>query len=167
MREMIITRGLPGSGKSTLARKLFDECPSPLKAVCSTDDFRCHTDGLYKYDPKQNHYMHGKTHKLVQRLVELEYDLIIVDNTHTQWREMRNFVMMGIMYGYRIRVVESETEWAWDVAECTRRNTHNVPREAIQAMFDRYTPSENIREHIDGVDMAYQAKLPCLPDGWS
>ena len=162
---MVICRGIPGSGKSTKAKQIFNDHPSPLKAVCSTDDFRCYGDGVYKFNAKENAYMHGRNQELVSSLAKLNYDLVIVDNTHTTWREMRNVVLIGILNGYHITVIESETPWAWDVDQCTKRNTHAVPRDAIQMMKDRYVSTDTIREKIRLMQEIYENRLPCVPDG--
>lgn len=155
MKKLILMRGVPGSGKSYKARQILDAHPSPLKAICSTDDFRCHTDGIYKYDGKQNGYMHGKNHALVAHLISLDYDLIIVDNTNTTWREMRKYAMMGIMADYQIELVEPNTHWAYEADECAVRNRHGVPIDAIRIMLNRYQPNHLIVEKICLIQRGY------------
>jgi tRNA uridine 5-carbamoylmethylation protein Kti12 len=149
MKTLILMRGLPGSGKSTLARKLAD---SSSPAIFSTDDFFM-VDGEYRFNPKKLGAAHAWNLKRTVEALESEVEQVIVDNTNTQAWEMRGYVEAARENGYAVEFRTPTTEWAFDVTECTKRNTHGVPREAIRAMRDRF-------EHSVTVESILIAKAP-------
>jgi len=141
MKKLVMMRGLSGSGKSTMARKFLDEATyldAGDKAIFSTDDYYTGDVGLYVFVPA----LIGKAHAWnQQRCNAAMYDgvsLIIIDNTNTQQWEMKPYLALAEKYGYEVEYLIPTTEWAWDVDECARRNTHGVPRDAIQRMKDRF-----------------------------
>jgi predicted kinase len=154
MRKLILLHGLPGSGKSTLCKQLIAECPSPLAAICSADDFRCHTDGKYKFRQEENGAMHDKTFRLALNYMLLKFDLVIIDNTNLRWDELRRPAYVGIGLGYDVSIVTPQTPWAWDLDELVKRNTHEVPREIIERMLQRRQPYQYLVDRLNAVKAA-------------
>lgn len=154
MRNALIIRGLPGSGKSTLAGELCDsivsELPvshSPLVMLCSTDNYFMH-DGVYKFDGRQLTQAHAWNLSNFNRAIRNNYDLVVCDNTNTQFWEMASYIEAAINNDYDLKIVEPSTDWAWNVDELFARNTHGVPREAIDRMLKRWDSAEDIAESI-------------------
>jgi NEDD4-binding protein 2 len=134
--QFIIMRGLPGSGKSTLARKLA----GLTGQVFSTDDFFSMT-GEYIFNPTRL----GKAHKWNQNRSKAAFSanipIIVIDNTNTTISEMRNYlphIELARLYGYQVFIAEPDTDWRFNVDELVLKNSHGVPKEAIQRMADRY-----------------------------
>lgn len=131
-KRITIMRGLPGSGKSYFARSIADGAP-----IFSTDDFFV-VDGEYKFDPsKLGHHHAANLARSVKAMSDGKHR-VIVDNTCTQAWEAREYVKAAIQYGYDVHFVEPTTPWAFDVAECARRNQHGVPEDAIAGMLARW-----------------------------
>lgn len=130
-------RGLPGSGKSFTAKQLVGD-----GQIFSADDYWCLEDpDKYQFDKTKLRQAHQWNHRRVYRAVESELPVIVVDNTNTTLKELRSFhdiLLDAGTKGYTIELVEPQTDWAFDVDECFKRNTHNVPKEVIQQMSDRY-----------------------------
>lgn len=40
---------------------------------------------------------------------------------------MRDHVLLAEKHGYKVKIQEPETEWAWNPAECAKRNIHDFP----------------------------------------
>lgn len=155
MRTVVIVRGLPGSGKSTLAREISDRYASDLPAnihpmvmLCSTDNYFMH-DGVYKFDGRQLTQAHEWNKNNFDRAIRNDYHLVIVDNTNTQFWEMAAYIEGAINNGYDLEIAEPHTEWAWDIDELFERNTHGVPREAIERMFKRWDYAEELATSIE------------------
>jgi adenylate kinase family enzyme len=158
MRRCVIVRGLPGSGKSTLSRSIDDEAygsvdrvesePAFWSLMCSTDDYFMH-DGEYKFDGRQLTQAHDWNRSRFERAIRNDYDLIIVDNTNTQFWEMAAYIESALNNNYHISVVEPQTEWAFDVDRLFEKNTHGVPRKAIQAMKDRWDSLISLRDTFE------------------
>ena len=139
----VIVRGLPGSGKSTLTSKLAKDNNA---VVHSTDNYFCVT-GEYIFNPKRLGWFHQLN------LEDFEVSLshgknVICDNTNTTWKEIKPYVKVAKKYGCEILIVESETEWAFDVDVLAERNTHNVSKEIIQFMLDKWETTESIIEKV-------------------
>jgi len=136
-KQFILMRGLPGSGKSTKAKRLAGHSGQ----VFSTDDYFTDVEGNYNYKREQV----GTAHKWNQRRALAAFDakipVIVIDNTNTTLREMRAYlphIEQAKLRGYQFRVEESDTHWRFDIDELFKRGTHNVPRDVLQKMFDRY-----------------------------
>jgi adenylate kinase family enzyme len=145
MRRCVIVRGLPGSGKSTLSGKIYKDTLEgkewPLTDghgdIYSTDDYFMH-NGEYTFNGRQLTKAHDWNRARVERAIDNEYDIVIVDNTNTQFWEMAAYIEYALDHDYVIEVVEPQTEWAFDPPELFKRNTHGVPMEAILKMKSRW-----------------------------
>ena len=163
MREAIILIGLPASGKSSLARALENAIRRPSQpahdavATLSLDTFRhimcpTHSDengercllaGSYQkayidaYNAAiKSHASHGST--------------IILDNTHTTWRSIRNSYDTLVRLGYHVTFVRMDA----DVEECVKRDalregTERVGESAIRRMATQLE-SLNLPDEICG-----------------
>ena len=153
MRKMILIRGLPGSGKSFQAKQIKEdmEILNFQCEICSTDDFwYVDEDNPYVFDRTKLGVAHRWNQKRVKQHLHNNMDCVIVDNANTTWKEIKPYVEMAKTHGYEVVISESSTPWKYDVDECFKRNTHGVPKEIIQAMLDRFTPTEQIKNHLQG-----------------
>lgn len=143
VKVMVLMRGVPGSGKTHLAEVVV-KMVSPNDRghhIFSTDDYFVMLGrGSYAYDPSQLDKAHNWNQTRVSEALRRATNPVVVDNTHTQAWEMRPYVTMGVQHGYLIEVLEPVTPWRTREAELARRNQHNVPREKIRQMLDRYEP---------------------------
>ncbi len=152
MKKMILIRGLPGSGKSYLAHDMLH-----LSGVilCTDDLFTACGPGPNEY--YNQHYLWcpeglGEAHKLNQWKTRVacskEISPIIIPNTLTTWREVEPYAEIAKNYCYAVQIQEPDTSWKFDVDECTKRNSHGVPREGIQRMKDRWVSTDEIKKKM-------------------
>lgn len=156
-RTLILMRGIPGSGKSTIARSLAGVVneeiikdgrhryqygtTGSMGAVLSTD-FYFMDSGEYRFDPSKLGDYHGQNQACCEDLMVDGEPVIVIDNTNTQIWEMEPYVNLATEYGYKVVVVEIPHP-PIDVAMA--RNSHGVPREALERMVKRWQseiPSE-------------------------
>lgn len=159
----VITRGLPGSGKSTLAKDIYKSARGKNKAVYSTDDYFIDETGEYRFNGKFLSRAHKWNQSRFQRALDLEYNLVVADNTHTQFWEMVPYIEMTLDAGYYLIIAEPRTSWKNNVDDLVAMNTHKVPRKAIERMKRRWQSTEDvINDCIEkyGVTMQYTA-LEC------
>ncbi|XP_069061659.1 uncharacterized protein [Pleurodeles waltl] len=147
---LILLRGVPGSGKTTLANDLLDK--SPEGTVLSTDDFFRQRDG-YNFVGKKLGNAHEWNQDRAMKAMDEGRTPVIIDNTNTQAWEMKPYVEMAIERGYTVQFHEPETWWKRDPVELEKRNTHNVPRDKISQMVERY-------EHYMSVATVMNSKQP-------
>lgn len=144
---LYIMRGLSGSGKSTLAKELGVE-----GQIFSTDDLFIE-NGEYKFNPGKLGINHkANQQRAIQAMIEGKTP-IVIDNTHTQSWEAKPYVEAGICHGYEIRFAQPETDWAFDPEQLASKNTHGVPKVAIERMLARW--EENMT-----VESCLNAKAP-------
>lgn len=129
-KQMTIMRGLPGSGKSHLARRLGG-------LVLSTDDFYV-SNGAYRYDHARRHEAHAWNQARALMAVQRGNTHVVIDNTCSMAWEARPYVEIAVAAGYAVRFMSPRTPWAWNVAECAKRNSHGVSLESIAAMLRRW-----------------------------
>lgn len=136
-KQFILLRGIPGSGKSTRAKELAGE----FGQVFSTDDYwHINEGGTYQFDINKL----GKAHKWNQRRSLAAFGavpIIVIDNTNTTLKELRSYmphIKRARDMGYQVRVEEAGTSWAFDIDECFKKGTHNVPKETLEKMYNRY-----------------------------
>jgi tRNA uridine 5-carbamoylmethylation protein Kti12 len=138
MKKLIILRGLSGSGKSTKARELLREAVDEglEVTICSADNYFIGPDDIYRFDPFNIGKAHLKCKEEVGASMEFEDDLIILDNTNTQKWEYEPYLNLASIYDYEVEIQMignlTDTEMYW------KRNTHNVPRNVIERMAQRF-----------------------------
>ena len=130
MKNLYLLRGIPGAGKSTLAKQLGD-------SHFETDTFFM-VDGEYKFDPTKLR----KAHEWCQSQIELaminnhvtaglDNSDIVVSNTFTQAWEMDAYYELAKQYGYRVFSIIVENRHGGV-------NQHNVPKDKLQMMKERF-----------------------------
>ena len=145
VKKLVLMKGLPGSGKSTLAKKLAEENDG---VIYSTDNYFM-VDGQYKFDGK----LLGQAHKWnrinVLCALILGKNYVIVDNTNVSYYEIEPYVEMALKYNYQIEIVAPNNPDKFDVDLLVERNTHGVPREAIERMLGRWESTKSFYDKID------------------
>jgi predicted kinase len=146
-KKFIIMRGLPGSGKSTKAKKLAGN----QGQVFSADDYHVMMgNGKYDFRPENVGKAHSWNQRRAYAAVEAGVPIVVIDNTNTTLREMRAYrkhMKLAMLMGYTISIEESDTEWAFNIDECEKKGTHNVPRNVLEAMYNRYFLNADV-EHV-------------------
>ena len=138
--KLYIMRGLPGSGKSTQAMLRINMAWGTI-CYCSADLFHTNIEtDEYNWKPENVHYAHQWCQLEARSAMNQGFDAIIVDNTNIKKKDYQYYLDIAKQYDYEVEYLVSDTEWAWDVEECFKRNTHNVPLDVIQRMKDSYEP---------------------------
>lgn len=140
MKKLILMRGLPGSGKSSLAQSLDG-------LVLSTDDFFT-KKGVYKFNIRAVGIAHGWNQKRAQKAMESGEELVIIDNTNIQAKEMKPYARMAKEFGYEIEIMEANTPHQFDVDKLAQYNKHNVPKDKIQEMMDKYEHGVSVEDLV-------------------
>jgi predicted kinase len=137
-RVLTFVRGPSGSGKSYLARQIQKELGDRAVILAGDDYFM--ENGRYvwtkaKYDASKPWNRRRAADAMQSGL------LPIMDNTHVKPAQMALQAQQALEHGYRFRWRNVHTPWATDAEQLFRRNSHNTPRKAIDAMvqsFKRY-----------------------------
>lgn len=61
-------------------------------------------------------------------------------------KKLKPIIQLAQSMGYSVRIEEPETDW-WksrDIDEMVNKNSHGVPREAIERMVNRYEDNINL-----------------------
>jgi len=127
-------RGLPGSGKSHRARRLMAR---PWQIASADDFFVRH--GRYEWRGSGLAQAHAWCQGVAEGLLRAGCD-VVVDNTNILARHVAHYIGLAGRHGAQVRIAYSDAPWAWDPAECHRRNTHGVPLEAIESMAAKFEP---------------------------
>jgi predicted kinase len=138
-KTVIIMRGLPGSGKSTAIKSVKVD-----KVICSADNFFM-VDGEYRFDPSKLPQAHQACLRDFMSSINAQASTIIVDNTNIRLWEYSTYSALAEAYGYKVILIEMANK---DVPLCAERNTHGVPRDAIQRMKDAWEAPLGWHENI-------------------
>jgi predicted kinase len=141
-KKLIILRGLPGSGKSETAKRLVGN-----GIIHSTDDFFI-IDGVYVFDESNVSKFHYFNFLNSIRSMQRGLSPIIIDNTNIVASDCVDYVELGSAYGYEIIIVEPSADWAFDIEELMKRNTHCVPRETMVDMLEKYEKPEVFKKKL-------------------
>ncbi|KAH8379502.1 hypothetical protein KR009_005342 [Drosophila setifemur] len=152
---MIIMRGPSGSGKSTLAEALLRqscllERHNVQDFVLSSDDYFKTRRG-YEFNPTLLPAAHDWNKERVREKAVRGWSPIVVDNTNTMAWEMQPYVQIAVQYGYELELLEPQTSWSKSASKLAQKNVHQVPRESIQRMLERY-------ERITAADLIQMLK---------
>ena len=146
-KRFYIMHGLPGSGKSTKAHLLAGQ----QGRVFSADDYHVMVgNGKYDWKPENVGKAHSWNQKRALAAFDANVSIIVIDNTNTTLKEMRAYlphIKQAMELGYKVSIEEPDTEWAFDIEECFKRGTHNVPKVTLQKMYDRYVHNVDV-EHV-------------------
>ena len=141
MKTLYIIRGLPGSGKSTLG-----ESGIAVKSY-SADDWFTDKEGNYNFNPMELPQAHEDCQARVLGAMLSEYESIAVCNTFTQAWEAEPYFKLCKMYGYTPFVIECQNQFG---------NIHDVPRESVIAMADRWDSREDFMYQLDNDHDPYE-----------
>jgi hypothetical protein len=158
MGSCFIMGGVPGSGKSTAARAIAqssvdgagefwveksvtyfgvrhdDGTVTISAAIHSTDEYFM-KDGEYRFNPKQLGMFHNANYKAFRASLLDGIPIVICDNTNTQRKEWGKYGKEAERAGYIVAHVTLPHPHP-DVA--AERNTHGVPKVAIERMMGRW-----------------------------
>lgn len=127
MKTLYLIRGLPGSGKSTFATELA----AGLGCWRFEADMYHMVDGVYRWKPEKVHASHQWCQQMTQAEMVTGRD-VVVSNTFTTEKEMKPYLQLASMLGYRVVSL---------VVENRHGNTsvHDVPAETIDKMRGRFS----------------------------
>ena len=100
--------------------------------------------GEYRYDPAMKGHAHLWNQGRARKAMAAGTTPIVIDNTNLVWSDISPYAKMARENGYEVSYAEPDTPWKFDVDELFKRNTHGVPRDAIQRMLDRWQPTETL-----------------------
>ena len=135
-KKIYLCRGCPGSGKSFIANKLVGN-----GQIFSTDDYWYIKDGTYDFDIAKLNTAHKWNRRRVEKAVNVGISPIVIDNTNITLKDAKTYTTAfqnALFHGYKIKIVIPETEWAFDLDELFKRNSHNVPKETIEKMLNKW-----------------------------
>jgi predicted kinase len=141
-KKLIIMRGLPGSGKSGAAKRLVRN-----GVIHSTDDFFVQ-NGEYVFDNENIERFHHFNFLSSVRSMREGISPVIIDNTNIIAEHCVDYIEAGKMYGYDIIIVEPDASWAFNIEELMKRNTHEVPRETLVDMLEKYEKPDVFKKKL-------------------
>ena len=141
MSNLKLIRGLPGGGKSFLANEIAEAFGY---AHYEADDFFINSQGEYKYDGNFIGLAHSLCFARTVRSLMIVKESVVVSNTFTQQKEMQKYIDFAKENNIPLDILEPDTWWKFDIDECYKRNSHNVPKEVIAKMKNRWLPTQNI-----------------------
>ncbi|XP_017049198.1 uncharacterized protein LOC108093584 [Drosophila ficusphila] len=170
---MVIMRGPPGSGKSTLAESVLRQARLLEKHhvrdfVFSSDDYFWTRHG-YEFNPTLLPAAHEWNQQRVSEKAARGWSPIFVDNTNTMVWEMQPYVKSAVRHGYVLELLEPQTSWCKSASKLAQKNVHQVPRESIQRMLERYERTtaadliQLLKETKYTVDLPQMRQHPPLP----
>lgn len=154
--KIVLLSGVAGSGKSTKAKELCREKNRGEFVILSTDALLTHGDHyLWSGDTcGPGHFLLGK---LCNEAMRRKVPLIIIDNTNLTFGDVAQYFVLAIDNQYELDIIEPDTPWRYDAQELFKRNTHNVPLEAIERMLNR-------RQTVESLMNQYNNKIKVISE---
>ena len=118
-KHLIIMRGLPGSGRTNKAKTLG------IGGVIYSTDF----DEI-KNDEENQH----KTELAMRKGITP----IVIDNMNIKAKDMKPYVKLGDMYGYKIKIELPDNGWAWEPKQLAIKNAKKIPQHVLEKMLDDF-----------------------------
>ena len=135
-----IFRGLPGSGKSTVSKYVqgcFQAGNTQVVRVC-TDEVLEMCEGSYLWAGHKMRLYHGIAFKMVCLSFNNDVPVVLLDNTNIQTKDYEHYITDARQKGYDVRVFVIGEFSQQTIDLCVERNSHNVPRDAIERMARRF-----------------------------
>jgi predicted kinase len=127
MKELFLLRGLPGAGKSTLANSIGG-------TWVEADHYFLNENGEYEFDASKLKHAHKWCQDSVEESMNFQSNKIVVSNTFTMEWEMQPYYDLAEKYGYKVFSLIVENRHG----ESENTNIHNVPKEKIDNMRERF-----------------------------
>ncbi|CAH0553806.1 unnamed protein product [Brassicogethes aeneus] len=163
LKVLVILRGLPGSGKTHLARHILSstigEQTNGHLHVLSTDDY-FYKHGRYVFDANKLSEAHGWNHNRAFKAMSKGVSPVIIDNTNKQMWEMKPYAGMGTDFGYILRILEPDTHWCFNEKELAKRNLHNVSKQRISELIDRFEKNVTTQKLMAVYNLKYERLKP-------
>ncbi|CAG9863796.1 unnamed protein product [Phyllotreta striolata] len=164
-KVLVILRGLPGSGKSTLASIILQNTigydSNHGLHIFSTDDYFCQNPRrIFMYDSRKIEEAHNWNQRRAFSSMSKGFSPVIIDNTNTQMWEMKPYANMATDFGYILCILEPDTHWCFNDRELSKRNTHNVPKDKIRTMSERYEKNITARKLLSAYNLDYKLQKP-------
>lgn len=137
---LIIMRGLPGSGKSSVSKRvqeLFQRQDTQVVRIC-TDEILEMCEGGYLWAGHKMPLYHGIAAKISSLSFSNSVPVVILDNTNTKIRDFEGYIHRARAAGYCIRIFIVGGFSEEDIQNSIKRNSHNVPEDAIRRMANRF-----------------------------
>lgn len=161
IKVMVIMRGPPGCGKSFLAKAIIDATTRDeyCNHIFSTDDFFYDQRGNYQFNSNILGEVHESNRKRVDHYARSGWSPIIVDNTNIRVWEMSSYFEIAVRNGYFIHIVEPSTAWSQSAGKMAMKNSHGVPKDAIERMLINYEPT-TVKSVMESFGMNYTMSMP-------
>ena len=133
MTTLTLIRGLPGSGKTYLSSMIADiqDC-----LAYEADDYFYDDYGNYVFDETELRQAHQQCQKRTKYGLMSEHD-VIVSNTFTTLREMKEYYLMAKELGATLNVITCQGQFG---------SIHNVPESTMEKMRKRFFHGDVIAE---------------------
>ena len=132
MTTLTLIRGLPGSGKTSLADELIDAYTRGIEA----DSYFYDHYGNYVFDETKLRAAHEWCQHQTREMLKDGYN-VLVSNTFTTLREMKEYYLMAKELGATLNVITCQGQFG---------NLHNVPQETLDKMEKRFFHGDVIKE---------------------
>lgn len=159
-KVIIVLSGVSGAGKSTYAKRLSDKL-SGLRIsndICSADHYFEDSFGNYKFDTTKLGLAHQSCKDKCELLCQLAVNVIIIDNTSLNYKEISPYCAIAEKYKYKLNVLRIESDLANE--ELAARNKHGVSLEIIEKMQNKKESMESITSKI----YKTYGNILCSPD---
>uniref|UniRef100_A0A7M5UC46 Smr domain-containing protein n=1 Tax=Clytia hemisphaerica TaxID=252671 RepID=A0A7M5UC46_9CNID len=130
---LVLMRGLPGSGKSHRSR----EIAGGRGVVLSTDDYFMN-NGRYEFAGERLPEAHTWNRSRAQKSMQRRLSPVVIDNTNVEAWHMKPYVADAIKFGYEVDIHEMDTAWCFNCSELARKNKHNVNKQTIERLLEKY-----------------------------
>jgi hypothetical protein len=94
--------------------------------------------GVFRWHEEKAGEAHHKNQQVVAQAMRHGVPYIVVDALNLLPYVISPYVRLAKYYKYDWSIEEPNTPWAVDIDELTLKNTHNVPRSVIEAMYRAY-----------------------------
>lgn len=105
--------------------------------ICCADDYHM-VDGEYRWKAENQGYAHKSCQNKCEDLMKDNVPTVIIANTNTTVKEMKPYVDMAKVYGYKIFYLVIENRHGG-------KDSHNVPEASLEAMENRLKGSLKLR----------------------
>ncbi|XP_013390648.1 2',3'-cyclic-nucleotide 3'-phosphodiesterase isoform X2 [Lingula anatina] len=132
---VFIMRGVAGSGKTTLAKLIKKKYKHSV--CCTSDDFFMH-GSVYMFDISLLNEAHAACQQKALDALASGAPVVIIDSTNLKQRKTQQYVELAHKFNYHVILVTPKTLWNKDKNELFKKNTHNVPLDAIEHMLEDF-----------------------------
>lgn len=163
VKELYFIRGLPGSGCTTTVKNIVKTLPEyESRVICSVEEYHYEwkdngvgsdlrtRQQVFIYKEERAQAFEEFNLRKATRMMTKGMNHIFIDRPNINFREMKQYIIIGLTLGYKINFLEPPTKWKYDVDSCFELTKQGIEKSTVEKLAKQW---ESISDCCDKLSL--------------